>query len=142
MAKLQFQFSLAALQLNVAAVAVVLAVFLVPSQLGDALLVAIVICLSSLCLVGAACGGGDVRAFCLGASVPLGLMLLYFGTHLELLFETEWFMSAEGNRMHVVRKTIAMLIIGAIALGYLGVGFRRLIEAHDSQAGRESPGDE
>lgn len=134
MARPRLQFSLAALQLTVLSVAVVLAIFFTPSRLGDSCLAAIVTGLSSLCLVGIGYGDGNVRPFCLGACVPLGLMLLYFGTHLDQVFDLWWFLTVERSRSLEVRKMMATSIVGAIALGYLCVGFRRLLRRHESDS--------
>ncbi|HUY92381.1 MAG TPA: hypothetical protein VMV10_26805 [Pirellulales bacterium] len=134
MAGFRIQFSLAALQLTVASVAVVLAIFLAPSRLGDACLAIMIVCLSAFCLVGIAYGSGNVRPFCLGASVPLGLVLLYFGTHLDQIFDMWWFITVERSRALEFRKMLATAIIGGIVLGYLCVGFRRLLRGNDSDS--------
>jgi len=131
MSKPRFQFSLATLQLTVVAVALVLGISLTPSRLGDALLIAIIICLSALCLVGIAYGDDNIRPFCLGSCVPLGLMLLYFGTHLAEVFDTWWYFTSEPRQPYEVRKMMIAAVVAAIALGYLGVGFRRLIEGRE-----------
>ena len=128
MNKPPFQFSLAALLLTVVTVALVLGISLTPSRLGDALLIAIIICFSALCLVGIAYGDDTLRPFCLGSCVPLGMMLLYFGTHLAELFDTWWYFTAEPRQPYEVRKMMMATVVAAIALGYLGVVFRRLIE--------------
>jgi hypothetical protein len=141
----RFQFSLTALLLTVAAVAGVLALmFRVPTEIACATLIAIVLVFSGLALTGLAHGQAVLQTFCLGAVVPLGSLLLFVTMNMASV--ANWFLSGiqQQNLSGIVEiwtypiienpavsKLLGVGILASIALGYLCVGFRWLIEGRE-----------
>jgi hypothetical protein len=134
------QFSIAALLLTIAAVAVDLALMLrVPTRTAFVSFSVIVIVSTALALTGLG-GRPQLRAFCIGALVPLSLLLYFVG--IEGLFDiADWLEqllsnagraadeTGDAHRMGNPRftKLFGVGILLSIALGYLCVGFRWLI---------------
>lgn len=138
----RFQFSLAALLLTVAAVASLLWLIIeVPPDLARIISVATVVVLSALGITGTVSGQPSFRAFCIGALVPLAMMLLFIATNLGGLinvFAGNERLNTYNNPTYVpsidlsvAPRFFAVGILLSIALGYLCVGFRRLIERRE-----------
>lgn len=135
----RFQFSLAALLLTVAAVAGVLGLmFQVPTEpayIGFAL---VIIILLALALTGLA-GSPQLRAFCVGALVPLGLLVYFLAQDLFVI--AFWLehpfqdYDYSGPPLRTADDSLPRFlgvgILLSIALGYLCVGFRWLIERRE-----------
>lgn len=119
-----FQFSIATLLLNVAALAVVLALmFQVPAEIARPAFVVFAPTASALAMTGLAYGPTEMRAFCIGASVPLGMMLVAVTMH---LFELDrWFTSKQPGKLPVI---FGSGFLASIALGHICLWFRLFID--------------
>ena len=133
MQKPRLQFSLASLLATVAAVAMILALmFQVPSDAARQTLVALVTTTSALAITGLVNGETAMRTFCIGAIVPLGIMLVFVATNLpEVVLPANYVMSAgRPGTLFMLNGATKVLGIGhltAIALGYLSIGFQILL---------------
>jgi hypothetical protein len=114
MGKPRPQFSIAALLLTVAAVAVVLALMV---QVNGVAFLALLLALMPLLTIGLIYGQGNLRPFCIGAIFPVGFFLAYAAFRFEI---------------HAFRRSASSFfwtaILMSIALGYLCVWFRWLID--------------
>lgn len=131
------QFSIRLLLVTIAAVAVVLALmFHAPVMVASPALIALLIVCSALALTGAMAGRPLLCSYCVGALVPMGVALFHLamnsGAFLHLFdelppFEYEsvlpyTFAHAE------YPKWLGVCLLASIAIGYLCVAFRWLIE--------------
>ncbi len=143
MKKSPFQFSLAAMLLTVAAIAGVLALmFQVPTEPARIALIVAVFGLSALAITGIINGQPALKTFCVGASVPLAIMLLFIAINFGGLvnsyasieqINTYYALNAPSPlTFPMIPKFFGIGIIMGIALGYLCVGFRWLIERRES----------
>ena len=147
MKKSPVQFSLAALMLTVAVVAGDLALMLyVQPEAARLVLVLTIVAMSAFGLIGVLHGRPALHAFCVGALVPLGIMLIFLAVNLEGLLRlsldslsgTETTASGEGEAWsllalsdHRISRLFGIGILTSVALGYLCVGFRWLIERRE-----------
>jgi hypothetical protein len=119
----RLQFTLRALLLTVGADALILALMQAPPQVGRPMLIALVPLSSALVATGLMFGRPRMRSFCIGAAIPLGMMLAYMTMH---LFELDvWLMETRPGRLP---KIFGGGFLTSIALGYVCVGFHWLIE--------------
>jgi hypothetical protein len=124
MAKPRLQFTLRILLLTVAADAIVLALmFQVPLDVAQPTLIGLVLVTSALAITGLAHGDTTIRPFCIGAIVPLSMMLVYI-TAKSVRFSISLVFSSVND----FRYCYGGVLLGAVALGYLCVAFRWLIE--------------
>lgn len=133
----RFQFSLAALLLTVAAVAGVLALMLRPeSALTSLGLVGLTLVCMAFVTIELVYGRESVRPFCIGAAFPLLLAFLYIGSTVGGLLDDIAVSLGHGRVLDVIDFTapitvnhiIGTAILASIALGYLCVGFRWLVD--------------
>jgi hypothetical protein len=132
----RFQFSIRLLLLTVAAVAVVLALmFQVPFDTASRTLVALVPVVSAFAITGLAFGSSGMRSFCIGASVPLAMMLIFVTTNLHEfrywlhgLDLDEPILAFPATLSPDCQNLLGGGLLASVALGYLCVGFRLLIE--------------
>ena len=149
MKKSPFQFSLAALLLTVAAVAGVLALMLrVPPGAAFLSFAGIIPILTALALTGLG-GRPGLRAFCIGALVPLGLTLYSEAQNLNWMAFRFARLVSPANGMGLgcglggagivdegaFSKLFGVAILMNTASGYLCVGFRWLIERRERPEG-------
>ena len=148
MKKSPLQFSLAALLLTVAAIAGVLALmFRVPTIPARGTLIVVIYVLSALVLTGFAFGQPALRAYCIGAIVPLASLLFFISPHLAgllvLLASDNENATAPFDMTFLellfvapgVQRLLGVGILMSIASGYLCVGFRWLIERREPPEG-------
>jgi len=148
MPRARFQFSLAALLLTIAAVAGVLTLmFHAPTEPACAILIAAAVMLSGLALTGLAHGRAIFHTFCLGAILPLGCLLIFIATNMAGV--ANWLLDDQQQKLHAgleiwtypiidnpaVVRLLGVGILASIALGYLCVGFRWLIERREPPEG-------
>lgn len=128
------RFSLAALLLIVAVIAVVLALMRSEGTLAEIALVALTTLLMGFVGVGIMYGHGNFRPFCLGALPPLLLAMLYIRSELSWLlakwlgspYPTQKIALTDAVNEHII--FIGAAILAALLFGYLCVGFRWLID--------------
>jgi hypothetical protein len=133
MAQTRLQFSLAALLLTVAAVAVVLALtFQVEQTIAFMSLVLFTFIGSAFSTVALVFGRDGIRAFGIGAAFPLAWALVYLITSgdnaIAMTFGgllDEYGMMIELDHM---RRQVGLAVLLSIPLGHLCVGFRWLID--------------
>lgn len=143
MKKSPLQFSLAALLLTIAVVANVLWLIIeAPPDLARMLSIAAIVVLAALSITGTISGRAMLRTFCVGALVPLAMMLLFIATNLGDLinvFAGNERLNTYNNPAYVplpITFSVAPRFFGvgillSVALGYLCVGFRWLIETRE-----------
>lgn len=130
----RFQFSLAALLLNVAFVAGVLALmFKVDPKTANLLFILSIIASSAFLATGLVYCRGNSRAFCIGAAFPLMVAFGYITHNLDLLIDQVWpfIPVVEDDRewgLKVNQRLFGFAYLLSVALGYLCVGLRWLIE--------------
>jgi Na+/H+ antiporter NhaB len=123
MEKPGLQFTLRILLLTVAADAVVLALmFQVPFEVAQPTLIGLLLIASALAITGLTYGDTTIRPFCIGAILPLSMMLVYFTAVCAHVGLYNLFPSADR------RNYYGGTLLAAIGLGYLCIGFRWLIE--------------
>ncbi|HVX12141.1 MAG TPA: hypothetical protein VHC22_13250 [Pirellulales bacterium] len=126
------QFSLAALLLTVAAVAAVLALMFQASvEIATPAILTIIPASLALLLIGIIYGKRAVRPFCIGAVVPVAMMASYVSHTLQLW--SQWLLTREPNGFDFMdagtfKTFVGYTLLLSIALGYLCVGFRWLVE--------------
>lgn len=141
MAKPRLQFTLGALLLTVAAVSLVLALmFHVPPAWGCVALIVLMLAFLALITVAFRYGSEGIRPFCIGAVFPLMFALIHAANDIGYLFDDMAYalrppmlpgMGMGNSDVRHPTETnflIGSAILMAIALGYLCVGFRWLIE--------------
>lgn len=138
MSRPRLQFSLAALLLTIAAVANVLWLIVeAPPDLARIVSVVGIVVLSALSIIGVISGQATLRAFCIGAIVPLAMMLFFIATNLGGLINV----LADQDRLNpftnpsygtspielsVAPRVFGVGILLSIALGFLCVGMHWL----------------
>jgi hypothetical protein len=139
MKKSPLQFSLAALLLTVAVVAGDLALMTqVPTEPAYVSFFVTIIALTAFALIGLG-GPPGLRAFCIGALVPLGVLVYFLAQDLGVIaFWLEhpfqgYDYSGIPPRTHVdsFPRLLGVGVLMSIVLGYLCVGFRWLIEKRE-----------
>lgn len=131
----RFQFSVRALFVTIAAVAVVLALmFQIPLEAARPTLVLLIPTGSALAITGIVYGRATARPFCIGALVPLSVMLVY-GTAISA--RTGIYQMFVGDQ----REYLGGTLLAAIVLGYLCVAFAWQIEPQQppNSEGERSP---
>lgn len=138
MSRPRLQFSLAALLLTIAAVANVLWLIVeAPPDLARIVSVVGIVVLSAFSITGIISGQATLRAFCIGALVPLATMLFFiatnFGGLINVLADQDRLSFMTNYAMLPIELPVASRVFGfgillSIALGYLCVGFQWLIE--------------
>ena len=140
MSRPRLQFSLAALLLTIAAVANVLWLIVeAPPDLARIVSVVGIVVLSALSIIGVISGQATLRAFCIGAIVPLATMLFFIATNFGGLINvladqdrlnpfTNPSYATSPIELSVAPRAFGVGILLSIALGYLCVGFHWLIE--------------
>jgi hypothetical protein len=133
----RLQFSIRLLLLTVAAVAVVLGLmFQAPLKVASPALLVLVIMFSALALTGATAGRPFLCAYCVGVLVPLGVALFHLAINASSLmsgFDDPPPFAYESVLGYTFAypaypRFAGACLLGSIALGYLCVGFRWLIE--------------
>lgn len=123
----RFQFSLKWLLVAIGAVAVVLALmFQAPPQVGVPTLGVLVMVALGLSITGLAHGRDTWRPFCIGATVPLGMMSIYVVVLSTQIGGNALFYTDGG-----MQRDFGGTLLVAIAAGCLCGIFRRIIESSD-----------
>lgn len=134
MAEAKPQVSLAVLLLTVAAVAVALELmFQVPNDAARIVLVGLVPIASLFAITGLLYGSPTMRTFCVGALVPLGMMLVFVTINLPEVMLPAHSITGGGRPgtyflLAQVSTCLGSGFLASIAFGYLCVWLRWLIE--------------
>lgn len=129
MAPPRFQFSLAALLLTVAVVAGDLALmFQVASKPAQVVLIFFVIALTALGLTGAINGPPTWRTFCIGALVPLGIMVVKIATSINAFIGN---LATFSTAVAGYNQFFGYGILASIAIGYLCVAAQWVTTRHE-----------
>ena len=129
MAKPRFQFSLAALLLTIAAVAVVLALMVRPTPIVATFgLLTLTVVSMAFIAVALVYGCESIRAFCIGAAFPLTMSFGYAVFNMQWLLDIEPLSLITRTDPRQAAHFFGTAILASIALGYLCVVFRWLID--------------
>jgi NhaP-type Na+/H+ and K+/H+ antiporter len=121
------QFSIAALLLTIAAVAVVLALMLqVDYRIGTPILLWSTTVYLAFVAIALVYGRDSIRPFCIGATIPIAYSLAE-SSCMGILFNPP-LEGIPGSNTYNPTHHLGTAILLSIALGYLCVGFRWLIE--------------
>jgi hypothetical protein len=130
----RLQFSLAGLLLTVTAVAGVMALmFCIPGQVGGPVLILLALVLPALAITGVGNGRPAFRTFCLGALLPLSMMLFQIALYGQQM--VAWFSAKNSGHSLFIESAAFSRFVGAgiltsIALGYVCIAFRWFLLRH------------